>query len=545
MPARTTSSSARRAHPRRSRDVPAAAREALAFPLAGRRSSDLVTRGGSATIVIEQPVLPIPGAQPSPRHAAIAAVADELERLGVRRVTILVAGGLLRRTSPREIGFARHARVPAALPRARDRPRRRGRRSRRARGVGDVPLRVNRALVETDLVVTVTAAETVLHGGPAALLGATGRGVAAARRGDVAARAEHVARLAARARARAAARARASPVTGVSLVLDTPRLTGPFAGYPYDQAAIERLLRSRLRRLSPARARAPFGMRGLERLPRAARRPPPSSAARRRWRTPRRCFAATLFKGVELRRAARRDRDRHPADDAVPPARAAEPRERGVPRPRPRAAPLAERAPVAAGGTAILAPPLSAALPAPDADAVPRALLRPATGRATARRLHEAERHAAADERGARRLPRRPRRPSAAAVRRVARVRRDGGRALGDGADRRLPRRAGGAPARLRRRPRASAPRSRWRTAAAPSASAILLSPPYFPLVVGRMTSLRLAEVGLADLLVRLQRLGVVGEHDPARSRARSRGRPRRAPSARSARRAGSTFPAR
>src|SRR6266852_2649097 len=36
------------------------------------------------------------------------------------------------------------------------------------------PLRVNRALVETDLVVVVTAAESVLHGGPAALLGAAG-----------------------------------------------------------------------------------------------------------------------------------------------------------------------------------------------------------------------------------------------------------------------------------------------------------------------------------------------------------------------------------
>ena len=40
---------------------------------------------------------------------------------------------------------------------------------------GNVMLRVNPALVETDLVVTVTAAETVLHGGPAALLAASGR----------------------------------------------------------------------------------------------------------------------------------------------------------------------------------------------------------------------------------------------------------------------------------------------------------------------------------------------------------------------------------
>src|SRR4029077_12640393 len=36
------------------------------------------------------------------------------------------------------------------------------------------PLRVNRALVETDLVIVVSAAESVLHGGPAALLAAGG-----------------------------------------------------------------------------------------------------------------------------------------------------------------------------------------------------------------------------------------------------------------------------------------------------------------------------------------------------------------------------------
>ena len=40
--------------------------------------------------------------------------------------------------------------------------------------VGAVPLRVHPALVDTDLVVVVTAAETVLHGGPAALVGAAG-----------------------------------------------------------------------------------------------------------------------------------------------------------------------------------------------------------------------------------------------------------------------------------------------------------------------------------------------------------------------------------
>src|SRR5206468_10376880 len=84
-------------------DVPQAVRDALAFPLAGEPLERLVTRGGTATIVIEQPSLPIPAATLGPRHLAIAAAADELDRLGVDRLTIVVAGGLLRRTSPRDI----------------------------------------------------------------------------------------------------------------------------------------------------------------------------------------------------------------------------------------------------------------------------------------------------------------------------------------------------------------------------------------------------------------------------------------------------------
>jgi len=156
-------------------DVPQAVRDAFAFPLAGEPLERLVTRDGTATIVIEQPSLPIPGTTLGPRHIAIAATAAELERLGVSKLTIVVAGGLLRRASPRDIGVF----FPPEF-------------RRRFRGriivhdveapdlvdvgtSGNVPLRVNPALVETDLVVTVTAAETVVHGGPAALLSATGR----------------------------------------------------------------------------------------------------------------------------------------------------------------------------------------------------------------------------------------------------------------------------------------------------------------------------------------------------------------------------------
>jgi Lactate racemase N-terminal domain len=246
-------------------DVPQATRDALAFPLAGEPLERLVTRGGTATIVIEQPSLPLPGTPIGPRHLAIAATADELERLGVARVTIVVAGGLMRRTTPRDIGLL----VPPEF-----------RRRFKGRVIvhdveaddlvalgGEAPgFRVNPALVETDLVVTVTAAESVVHGGPAALLAATGRESlrAAGAMSLLETSGSQGWRLALELERRLAERV---PVTGVSLALNLPRLGGPFAGYPQDPAATDQLARLRLRRvfaLAPARAR----QRLLERIPR-------------------------------------------------------------------------------------------------------------------------------------------------------------------------------------------------------------------------------------------------------------------------------------
>jgi Lactate racemase N-terminal domain len=344
------------------RDVPAAAREALGFPLAGPPLAELVRPGASATIVIEQPVLPIPGAATDPRPAAIAAVADELTGLGIRQVTILVAGGLLRRTTPREIASL----VTPAF-------------RRRFRGrvivhdvesddlvslgeLGDVPLRVNRALVETDLVVTVTAAETVLHGGPAALVAASGREslIAAEARSLLEPSTSAGWRIARELERRLAERV---AVFGVSLVLDTPQLAGPLAGYPSNQEAIDRLLGSRVRRILQ---RAPGGLRqaGLERIPRAI------TAAAVFGGTPSVAHAeallrGTLFKGVELR---------EPVDAVViglPPTTPFLPRER----PNPVSAAylglgLALRLwrdapPTTAGGTAILVHPFHRRFPRP------------------------------------------------------------------------------------------------------------------------------------------------------------------------------------
>src|SRR5439155_1033705 len=86
-------------------DVAAAVRDALRFPLEGEGLEALAGRGTRATIVIEPPALPIPGSPDDPRQHAISAVVAELERLGIPTgyQTVLVASGLARRTSQRDL----------------------------------------------------------------------------------------------------------------------------------------------------------------------------------------------------------------------------------------------------------------------------------------------------------------------------------------------------------------------------------------------------------------------------------------------------------
>lgn len=228
-------------------NIGAAVRDAVRFPLDGEPLETLVTPGGRVTIVVDHPSLPVPSAPPDPRQDALLAVVDELERLGVpsERQTLLVAGGLERRSGRRErerLGtpeLARrfHGRVeihdvedPGLLE---------------AGSIDGIPLAVNPALVETDLVVTLTAAESVLHGGPAALLAAGGpeplreaggpslleaSGSRGWDLGLVLERAlrDHV------------------PLLGISLVLDHPRLGGALRGFPHEEGVVERAVRSPL-----------------------------------------------------------------------------------------------------------------------------------------------------------------------------------------------------------------------------------------------------------------------------------------------------------
>ena len=181
---------------------------------------------------------------------------------------------------------------------------------------GDVPLRVARALAETDAVVTVGAAQTVLHGGPASLLAASGADAARAASADSLLEA-HSAPGWALAVALERTLARRVPLIGASLTLDLPRLSGALRGFPYEPSAVDRIARSRLARAfrlvpSALRMRMLASM-SVEQTASAAFGGPPSVA-----------HAEALVRGIESeqrrpRRAARHPLHRHPANDARPP----------------------------------------------------------------------------------------------------------------------------------------------------------------------------------------------------------------------------------
>jgi hypothetical protein len=279
-------------------DVAAAVREALRFPLAGLPLDRAATRGGRATIVLEPPALPIPGAAFDPRQTAVAAASAELEAAGVPTAnqTVLVASGLARRPLGRDLSalfsyeFARRfrGRVEVHDVEAGDLVE--------LEPDGSVRLRVHRALVETDLVLTVSAAESVLHGGPGTLLGAAG--AEALRAAQTYSLLETAAsrgwRSAAAIERSLAGRA---PVLGVSLALNHPRLGGVLQGYPYDPEAIGRVARSPLRSLygvlpRAVRARLLHAVRA-ELTATTVLAGPPSVA-----------HAEALLRGIELRAAA-------------------------------------------------------------------------------------------------------------------------------------------------------------------------------------------------------------------------------------------------
>jgi hypothetical protein len=337
-------------------DVGAAVHEALRFPLTGPSLEAMITRGSRVTIVVEPPALPIPTAARDPRQLAVAATIAELERIGVplQRQTLLVAAGLARRPAHREL-------EQIVLPEL----------ARRFSGTveihdverpdlvelavdGQVPLRVHPALVETDAVVVVSSAETLLHGGPAALLAASCADALRAAGSDslLESAASEGWRVAA---ALERELSRRVPVIAAALTLNPPLLTGAFHGYPHDDRALDRIAASPVRllfRLAPGFVRSQL----LGTLPReltatAVFGGPPAVA-----------HMEALLRGVEARSAALEE----PLDVVVIGVPGTTPY---LPRERPNpvlAAHLAlglalrlwrDRFPVSDGGTAILLSP--------------------------------------------------------------------------------------------------------------------------------------------------------------------------------------------
>jgi hypothetical protein len=334
-------------------DVGAAVSEALHYPLAGQSIEELGRRARRATVVVAPGTLPFPGSLRDPRSTALAAILDELERIGVRDAnqTILVAGGLERRAGSAEL--------EALLPPARARAFHGNVRVHDVEDAGleqigsetGAPIAVARELVDTDLVITLSAAETVVDGGPGTLLRACNRDALRVPASESLLetsgaggwrRAVAVERLVA---------AHAATI-GVSLVLDNPRASGRLRDYPATDEALDRLVRSPWRRLHgllPDGARRRVIHRiGRELGVAGVLAGPPSVA-----------HAEALIRGVALRGTALRE----PLDAIVI----------GLPwidahRPRRRANPITvaalglglalrlwrERFPVNEGGTAIL-----------------------------------------------------------------------------------------------------------------------------------------------------------------------------------------------
>jgi hypothetical protein len=276
-------------------DVSAAVVEALRYPLAGEPLAALAPRdGGRVTVVMQPPEQPLPTVPDDPRRHALAAVLAELARAGVARdrVTLLVAGGLARRAGRAELDALLRPEQARAF---------RGRvvvhdceaEELRPLELEERGVRVHPALLETDLVVTVGAGETVLHGGPGALVDATGPGSIRAAR---AASLLEITGASGWQLAGALERAlgRAVPLIGLSLVLDRPRSTGLYRGYPWSSASLDAVRRSPFRRLLNA-APAVVRRRVLAGAPRelaavAALAGPPSVA-----------HAEALLRGISVR----------------------------------------------------------------------------------------------------------------------------------------------------------------------------------------------------------------------------------------------------
>ena len=242
-------------------DVAAAVRDAARVPARRRRAARRQRRGAAraraSTIVVEPPALPSPAHSVDPRPTALATVLEMLERLGVpdENVTLLVAGGLARRAGRKELERllpppqAREFHGPCLV--------------HDAAAPDLVPLadevRINPAVVDADLVLVVSSAETRRPRRARSAARRLRRGDGAARRGRALARAGvGRAGLAAACSPSRPPSRHASALLGVSLVLDHPRLTGRFRGYPHEAACARARRRARRSGASTRCCRQPY-----------------------------------------------------------------------------------------------------------------------------------------------------------------------------------------------------------------------------------------------------------------------------------------------
>ncbi len=199
--------------------------------------------------MVEPLALPVPGSPRDPRIEALVATSDELEAAGIpsRQQTILIAAGLARKPGLQELAalvtpeFTRRFRGLVAVHDLE---------APNLVTLGDAggTLLADRALVETDLVVTLSAAESVLHGGPNLLLAAGAAEALQAAQDSPSLLETGGSRGWRLALAFERALEHEVPVIGISLALAPPRLGGLASGYPYDARAIGRIARSNLRR---------------------------------------------------------------------------------------------------------------------------------------------------------------------------------------------------------------------------------------------------------------------------------------------------------
>ncbi len=233
------------------RNVSAAVGEALRYPLSGASIAELATRGGRATIVVEPRALPLPDVPADPRQEAVAAVVDELVRLGMpaERHTILIAGGLGRRAGRSDLESVLRP-LQARAFRGKVLVHDATRTDLRELEIdGGETVAIHDAVLDTDLVVCVTAAETSEHGGACALLACCGAHTISSTSPAPSLLAPSHSPVGALAGRIGTAVARTTAVIGVSLVLDHPRLTGGYRGYPWSPDTVAALARSPLRRL--------------------------------------------------------------------------------------------------------------------------------------------------------------------------------------------------------------------------------------------------------------------------------------------------------